>query len=542
MPLASATVNAIWGAASSPAWLGFRRGLHTPAIVQERVLLACLRRNAGTTFGRAHRFDRIQSIADYQQQVPPASYDDLAALVHRAARGESHVLTKSAIERLVPSSGSTSAAKFIPFTAELRSELTAAIDAWLVDLFRHDSSLMGGPSYWSISPAATNQPSIPGSVVPIGFDSDSRYLGGARQALARCILAVPDVVARISDVKAFQYVTALFLLHARNLRLVSVWHPSFFDRLLDSVAVNHDRLTYDIERGTLSVSPPLAPEIAGAVTSFLRPNRKRAEELRKAGAHPRQLWPRLSLISCWADGPSTAAASHLANRCGGITVQRKGLLATEGVVTIPFEGCHPVAICSHFYEFVGADGQIRLAHQLERNLEYSVLLTTGGGLYRYRLGDRVRVDEIVYNTPSLRFVGRDDRVSDVCGEKLSDGFVSGVLEQLFAGRPPRFALLAPHRTPGGLGYALFVSPDTSNPPDLAVRLELALRNNPHYAWCVDLGQLAPARIIRVGVGANRAFVDACVARGQRLGDVKPTSLSSASDWSERLPAVAEMTC
>jgi len=89
---------------------------------------------------------------------------------------------------------------------------------------------------------------------------------------------------------------------------------------------------------------------------------------------------------------------------------------------------------------------------------------------------------------------------------------------------------------------LFVSPDTSNPPDLAVRLELALRNNPHYAWCVDLGQLAPARIIRVGAGANRAFVDACVARGQRLGDVKPTSLSSASDWSERLPAVAEMTC
>jgi hypothetical protein len=540
MPLTSAIVNGLWGATSSPAWLGFRHALQTPAVVQRRVLLACVRRNADTVFGRAHGFGHIQSIADYQQRVPPAAYDDFAPLVQRAARGESQVLTKAPIERLVPSSGSTAATKFIPFTAELRAEFTAAIDAWLVDLFRRDSALMGGRSYWSVSPAATKQPSIPGSVIPIGFDSDSRYLGGARQALARCILAVPDVVARISDVRAFQYVTALFLLHARNLRIVSVWHPSFFDRLLDHAAVNHDRLIYDIERGTLSVSPPLATGIAGAVTSFLRPNRKRAEELRKAGAHPRQVWPHLSLISCWADGPSSAAASQLANRCSGIAVQRKGLLATEGVVTIPFEGCHPIAVRSHFFEFVDTDGEIRLAHELQRGREYCVLLTTGGGLYRYRLGDRVRVDDVVYNTPSLRFVGREDRVSDLFGEKLSDGFVSGVLEQLFAGMPPQFALLAPHRTAGRFAYALFVSPDTTAHRELAARLEQALRRNPHYAWCVDLGQLAPARIIRVGAGANRAFVDACVAGGQRLGDVKPTSLSTASDWSERLPALAEI--
>jgi GH3 auxin-responsive promoter len=542
MTLASATVNALWGAASSPAWLGFRRALQTPAIVQQRVLFACLRRNADTAFGRAHGFASIQSIAEYQRRVAPASYDDLAPLVHRAARGEPHVLTQARIERLVPSSGSTAATKFIPFTAELRAEFTAAVDAWLVDLFRRDPALMSGPSYWSISPAVTTRPSISGSVIPIGFDHDSQYLGGARQALARCILAVPDVVARIPEVSAFQYVTALFLLRARNLRIVSVWHPSFFDRLLDQVAVNHDRLVYDIEHGTVSVSPPLAPEVAKTVASLLHPNRKRADEVRKAGAHPRQLWPQLSLISCWADGPSTAAASQLASRCSGIAVQRKGLLATEGVVTIPFEGCHPIAIRSHFYEFAGADGRIKLAHELERGLEYSVLLTTGGGLYRYRLGDRVRVDDAIDNTPSLRFVGRDDRVSDLFGEKLSDGFVSGVLEQLFAGRPPQFALLAPHRTAGRFAYALFVSPDASIHPDLAARLEQALRRNPHYAWCIDLDQLAPARIIRVGAGANRAFVEACVASGQRLGDVKPASLSSATDWSERLPAVAEIAC
>jgi hypothetical protein len=278
-----------------------------------------------------------------------------------------------------------------------------------------------------------------------------------------------------------------------------------------------------------------------AVIPFLRPDRRRAQELRNVGGHPRQVWPHLSLISCWGDGPSTTAAAQLANRCG-ITVQPKGLLASEGVVTIPFEGRHPVAVRSHFFEFLDTGGQIRLAHELRSGLEYTVLLTTGGGLYRYRLGDRVRVDDVVYNTPSLRFVGRDDRVSDLFGEKLSDGFVSGVLERLFAGAPPQFALLAPHRTGTRFAYALFVSADAPASPDLAACLEQALRSNPHYAWCVDLGQLAPVRVIRVGSGASYAFVDACVASGQRLGDVKAASLSTASDWHERLPALAEVAC
>ena len=54
-------------------------------------------------------------------------------------------------------------------------------------------------------------------------------------------------------------------------------------------------------------------------------------------------------------------------------------------------------------------------------------------MYRYRLGYRVLVDDFVYRTPSVQFVGRDDKVSDLFGEKLSDGFVAGVIDQLFEG-------------------------------------------------------------------------------------------------------------
>ena len=188
-----------------------------------------------------------------------------------------------------------------------------------------------------------------------------------------------------------------------------------------------------------------------------------------------------------------------------------------------------IAICSHFFEFLAPDGRPRLAHELEHGVEYTVVLTTGGGLYRYHLADRVKVDGVVGRTPSLVFVGKDDRVSDLFGEKLSDGFVSAVLDRLFPepSQRPGFSMLAP--TPSGTRtcYTLFVARSAQPFDGLAQRLESELRRNPHYAWCVDLGQLAPARVMRVGDGADDAYVQHCVTLGQRRGDVKPVEIGRA---------------
>jgi hypothetical protein len=249
------------------------------------------------------------------------------------------------------------------------------------------------------------------------------------------------------------------------------------------------------------------------------------------------LWPKLSLISCWADGLSQGAAEATAARAGNVPFQAKGILATEAAVTIPFGDRHPLAIDSHFFEFVNdADGgRPRLAHDLQPGAEYTVVVTTGGGLYRYRLGDRVVVDGFVGETPSLRFLGRDQLVSDWFGEKLTDGFVARTLASLFHGRQPRFAMVAPERTALGVSYTLFVDREMASAPSLAARLEEALRGNVHYAWCVDLGQLRPASVVAVGEHASAAYVAACAARGQRIGDVKTVALRREMGWGNQLP-------
>lgn len=506
-----AVVNLAWAGSSLRVWHLYRAALRDPATTQERVLLRCLKANRDTAVGRLYGFSTIRSVVEYQDRVPLTSYDTLEPFVDRIASGEPHILTRATVRRLVPSSGSTAAAKLIPYTDELQREIRRAVGAWLVDLFRRRPSLIGGPAYWSISPAISVQNQ---RRVPVGFDDDSQYLGGIQASLARAVLAVPPEVRQIDDVETFRVATLLHLLRARELRLISVWHPTFLTGLLDALRSRWGPL----------------------IDALARSDSRRAGELQKTEPDElRRIWPRLQLVSCWSDGPANASAQDLKRRLQDLEIQAKGLIATEAVVTIPFEESRPLAIRSHFFEFVDPLGRVHLAHELEEGISYSVVVTTGGGLYRYRLFDRVAVSGRVASTPSLRFMGKDDRVSDRFGEKLSDGFVASVVDSLFAGRQrPRFSMLAPEQGAAGFAYTLFVELDEIEAA-LPEDLERGLRRNPHYAWCVDLGQLRPSRVVRVRSGAMAAYLNRCVARGQRLGEVKPVSLHPDTGWSEILP-------
>ena len=70
-----------------------------------------------------------------------------------------------------------------------------------------------------------------------------------------------------------------------------------------------------------------------------------------------------------------------------------------------------------------------------------MVVTTGGGLYRYPLRDVVEVVGFVNECPLLRFVGRARRVSDLVGEKLDESHVSRILQQVCRARLLPYELL-----------------------------------------------------------------------------------------------------
>jgi hypothetical protein len=538
MKLSPAFANLAWAASNWRGYRQFRRALAHPGETQQTLLRRLLARHADSAYGRTHDFAAIRSYDEFARRVPLVDYENIEPWIRRIQRGESGVLTSDPVQHLIPTSGSVGARKLIPFTGGLQADFSRALGPWISDLFRQQPDLAFGPSYWSITPSIRLEDES--SAVPIGFDDDSRYLGGFRRCLVDSVMAVPSALRLVSDIEDFRHLTLLCLLRRRDLRLISVWHPSFLTLLLDALPQHWDELLRDLHSGRCARAERWPLTVRTALR--LQPMPSRATGLQQADPRrPETLWPLLKLISCWRDAHAELAAHELERRFPNTVIQAKGLLATEAFVTIPFAGQHPVALRSHFFEFIDDDGELRLAHELREGECYDVVATTSGGLWRYQLHDRVHVTGFLEQTPSLRFLGKSNNISDRFGEKLSEAFVGQVIREVTATLPtqPRFAMLAPEEDQPIWRYTLYLEGPSS--PDLARRLDVAMRKNPHYAWCRDLGQLREVEIVSIEFGGYEAFVAREMKHGRRLGEIKPVALSARSGWMECFQCAQEVT-
>ncbi|MFL5346424.1 MAG: GH3 auxin-responsive promoter family protein [Hyalangium sp.] len=531
-------------AAMAPSALRFHRALSRPEQAQAECLQRVLRAVAGSQqAARIAGFERLARPSEFQDAVPVSTPDSVAADVDRIAAGEPRVLTGAPVVRFEQSGGSSGASKLVPVTRALLDEFHRALAPMLFELLHRRPQVRAGPSYWSISPIGRKRGRTAGGV-PVGSVEDTAYFPRFLQPLLARVFAVPGEVARLPDVESCRYVTLWFLVASEELTLISVWNPSFLTLLMDALEVHGERLAEDLERGTCRPPGRESEEEVRAVLSRMHftPRPERARLLRQAlkeGLSGKALWPRLALLSMWTDAQAAHAVGPARRRFEGVELQGKGLLATEGVITLPlFDAPAPVlAVRSHFYEFADPEhpeARPRLAHELEQGREYLVLLSTSGGLLRYRLGDLVRVEGFAGATPCLRFMGRADAVSDLVGEKLSATRVTTVLDaalpSLFGGTRPRFAMLAPEWE-GPPAYRLFLETDAPDErlSEAAEAIERALREGFHYRYARELGQLGPVSAVRVTEGTRR-YEARCIALGQRAGDIKPVDLHRQPGW------------
>lgn len=90
-----------------------------PQEVQIDTFNALITKAKNTQFGKAHGFESINSIADYQNRVPISEYEDIRPYIERLRRGEQNLLWPSEIKWFAKSSGTTqSKSKFIPVSNE----------------------------------------------------------------------------------------------------------------------------------------------------------------------------------------------------------------------------------------------------------------------------------------------------------------------------------------------------------------------------------------------------------------------------------------
>ena len=535
----------LWLLASLPGWLRFQWALRHPRRAQERVLRRLLKANRRTAFGRTHDFGAIQTQEEFSSRVPLAEYDDFEDAIRLVREGHAFPLAAERPDLLEPTSGSSGAPKLIPVTPGLRREFAAAVQPWIAWLLLAHPRLLLGRHYWAVSPntrPATGALQTKGSV-PIGFSDDADYLGVFGRIVARGILANPADLRNVTDPESFTKLTLLFLLAEGNLRLVSVWHPSFLTVLLAALPRHLPEILAALRSGTLPGGAPADAQARELLGRRFRGDRRRAEKLESLdlARHPErlaQVWPKLEVISCWAGLRSEPWLGELRRLFPHATVQPKGLLATEGCVSLP-TGCgrrQPCAVASHYLEFLETNsGRPLPVWELQRGCEYSVVLTTAGGLWRYRLHDLVRVVDFCHATPCLEFLGKDNAVSDMVGEKLDERHVAEAFAEVLAGGrcTPLFAMLVPDPGLAGrsaAGYILLLEVGQAALTQTALpcwceQVESYLRRNFHYDHARNRGQLAPLRGIPIREGA-RSYREAEVRRGARVGTIKIPAL----DW------------
>jgi hypothetical protein len=453
--------------------------------------------NAGTHFGRTHGFADIRTIDDFRTRVPIRPYDALRPGLDRVAAGETDVLTSEPVVAFEETGGSTTGSKLVPYTASSLKAFRAAVLPWLADLAARRPGAFAGKAYVSVSPA-TRAPRMIGGI-PVGMASEGAYLGADLVPAFLEIMAVPASVAHLSDVDEWRIATLISLVRCSDLTLISVWSPTFLIALLDAL-------------------PPLAEPLLRALHDEPERARDVSTALARDPVDTALLWPQLDTVSGWADGASRPYARRLQDLLPHVTLQPKGLLATEGAVTTPCSSSWPVpALTSALLEFIDDSEKPLQCDELRAGERYRVVMTNAGGFYRYDLGDRLLCHGYEDGLPMLEFIGRDIS-SDLVGEKLTDPFVSDALT-LVRGT----ACLVPRATARPHYVLLVDTCDHDTAQCAAAAVEQRLCSNPQYDYARKIGQLDPVAYEIVNQLLER-YLRLETRRGRRLADIKPPAL------------------
>ncbi len=406
----------------------FRQALKSPRAAQESKLMAIVRANEKTSFGKKHGFSKIASLRDFQKAVPVSTYEDLLPYIEATMKGRRGQLTEEDPVMFATTSGTTGKPKYLPITPTHLRDYAHAFQVHnysLIKDFRHEAR----GSFLIFS--SNDEEGFTEAGIPYG--AVSGLLRRRQSPLVQKYFTLPHMVSKIKDVEV-KYYTMLRLALCQDVTAILGCNPSTFLLFADQLEEHAGELIADIFDGGLrkAYSPP--PNIINQLHPYLKPDPRRSRELEKilracGKLTPRAAWPGLGALSCWKGGPLSFYLDRLSQRYDNLPIRDFGYMASEGRGTIPLtnEGAGGVvAVTCHFFEFV-KEGEMDksspaylTADELEMGQRYYIHFTTAAGLYRYNINDLIEVVGFEEMTPIIQFVQKGMGVSSVTGEKLTE--------------------------------------------------------------------------------------------------------------------------
>lgn len=498
---------------------GFLRAVRSADATQDSLLAEIVRAGRQSDFAREHLFDRIRRYSDFAASVPIRSYTEFAPYVDRVRRGEVEALfcPGERILMFALTSGTTAEPKYIPITRRVLADTRRGWNTWgLKALLDHPDCILRH----IVQVTSPMNDHLAPSGVPCG--AITGLLAATQKRLVRKYYTSPLAVADIADSTA-KYYTIMRLAIPRDVSWLVTANPATLLALARIADEHRDALIRDIHDGTLKGdgSPCFDPHEKTPVP-FFSPffshpdpaSARRLEDIvkRHGALYPKDYW-RLGFVAHWTGGTMGLYRSQFPKYFGDIPARDIGLIASEGRMSIPLDdntAAGVLAVTSQFFEFIPAaeygtpKPTVLRSGEVIEGEEYFLLLTNFSGLYRYDVGDRVRVVGRVGQAPVIEFLSRDAHTSSLAGEKLTENQAVLAMQRANSesGAAVMNFVLAP-RWAEVPCYRLYV--EAPAPPQLEERLEAALcAINLEYASKRKSLRLGPVEVAELGCGVLAA--------------------------------------
>ncbi|KAM9837329.1 GH3 domain-containing protein [Aulostomus maculatus] len=415
--------------------------------VQEETLLKRLRKNQHTCYGRQYDFSSIKDSGAFRARHPLTTYDHYRELIRRVAAGEKNVIIMEKPLILAMTSGTSGPSAMLLSTKDTNTEFFLQGVAVCLDAMRQafpaTDSLQRTTKFFY---TPTFRQSDGG--IPIGPNSSTP--ASSRHMLN--IYSTPAPAFEVPSEKDTLYLHLLFALKDSSIGTLESNFASTVFYALSALQERWQELVEDIERGKVSSALALEPTVRARLEALMKPDQERAAQLR---AHfqegfrgiVKRVWPHLNLVLAVDSGSNQIYGEMLReNYCRGIPFYSPFYAATEGLIGVnlwPQESNRRYLLCprSMFCEFLPENSldeetpPTLLMEEVEEGHNYELVVTNASGLFRYRIGDIVKVVGFHNQCPVVEFQYRRGQMLNVRGEKVSEALFLDALKKAVAQWP-----------------------------------------------------------------------------------------------------------
>ena len=350
-----------------------------PNEVQRELLFNLLKTAKNTEFGKQYGFESIKTYHDFANRIPVRTYEEIEPFITRSRKGESNIYWPSDVKWFAKSSGTTNAkSKFIPVSSQSLEDCHYAASKDLLCMYLNNNE---------------NSQLFKGKGLRLGgskqlYEESGTYYGDLSAILidnmpfwAEFSSTPSNEVSLMGDWETKMKAIVAETLNENVTSLAGV--PSWMLVLLNEVLAQHKVATID------EIWQNLEVYFHGGVS--FAPYRDQYKKIL----------------------PADCKYYEIYNASEGFFALQDQNNSNELLLMLDY---------GIFYEFIDMDThnsssqKIVPLNEVELGKNYALVITTNGGLWRYKVGDTVRFTNL--NPYRIKVTGRTKHHINVFGEEL----------------------------------------------------------------------------------------------------------------------------